>query len=475
MKARIAATARPFRLGSAQRGARPHDHEERMNPESKLIARVREVFGRILHGREAWALSDQAVVSATNFLTNVMLARFMGLREFGVFALAWMSVLFVNSIQYSLVISPMMSVGPKQEKQARPSYYGAVVFQELVLVCLCFVTVYVGVRLVGSHIRHTDVGYLAVPLAVSAFAYQLQDFFRRYFFVILQSRRALLNDALSYLTQLPILLALHWLHRLNSVTALWAMAGTSLVGIVVGWFWFEPFSLHWSRIRSIALQHWKIARWLTPSAVLQWTSGNLFIVAAPVYYGAAAAGVLKASQNLMAATHIWFQGLDNVVPPEAARRLHEGGVRRMLAYVRSVLFKWGGLTLAFALVMGSAPGFWLRLVYGPEMAHYGYVLRLFALFYVLLYVGSPLRAGLLALEFTAPVFWSYLAMTAFSISLAIPMAKWLQLSGVMIGLLGTQVIFQGIVATALLVRSRRALENEGGSQDHHRPFPAIAK
>jgi O-antigen/teichoic acid export membrane protein len=442
-----------------------------MNPESIPSGQVRGAWGRVLHGRETWALADQSVVSATNFLTNVILARFMGLREFGVFALAWMSVLFVNGIQYALVISPMMSVGPKQEKDARPAYYGAVLFQELVLVSASFVLVFAGLRLVGNHIRHTDVGYLALPLAVSAFAYQMQDFVRRYFFVTVQSRRALLDDILSYLTQLPILFVLHFAGRLNSVSALWAMAGTSLLGFIVGWFWIEPVSFHWPRIKSVSSQHWKIARWLTPSAILQWTSGNLFVLAAPVYYGATAAGVLKASQNLMGATHVWFQGLDNVVPAEAARRLHEGGVRRMLAYVRSVLFKWGGLTLAFALVMGAAPGFWLRLVYGPQMAQYGYVLRLYALLYVLIYVGAPLRAGLLALEFTAPVFWSYLAMTVFSISLAIPMARWLKLNGVMIGLLGTQVIFQGIVATALVVRSRRVEESE----DHRRSFPAVAR
>jgi O-antigen/teichoic acid export membrane protein len=442
-----------------------------MNPESKGNGRIREALGRLVHGREAWALADQSVISATNFLTNVILARFMGLREFGIFALAWMSVLFVNSIQFALVISPMMSVGPKQEKDARPSYYGAVLIQELALVSACFLLVYAGLRLAGDHFRHTDVRFLALPLAVSALAYQMQDFVRRYFFVVVQSRRALLNDALSYLTQLPILLVLHFTGRLSSVTALWALAGTSLLGFVVGWFRIEPLAFHWSRIKSVAQQHWKIARWLTPSAILQWTSGNLFVLAAPIYYGAAAAGVLKASQNLMGATHIWFQGLDNVVPAEAARRLHEGGVRRMLAYVWSVLFKWGGITLAFAIVMGSAPGLWLRLIYGPQMAQYGYVLRLYALLYVLIYISAPLRAGLLALEYTAPVFWSYLAMTVFSISLAIPMAKWLQLNGVMIGLLGTQVIFQGTLVTALIVRARRAQENE----DRRSRSPAIAQ
>lgn len=406
-------------------------------------------------GREAWALTDQAVVSGTNFLTNVMLARFMGLRGFGVFALAWMSVLFVNSLQTALIVAPMMSIGPKQEEKDRPAYFGAVVFQELLLVFFCFVLVFAALKTSSHFFRHENLQQLALPLAASAFAYQLQDFVRRYFFATRQSRRALADDALSYLTQLPILFLLHKAGRLNSETALWVMAGTSLVALVPACFWMEPLSFNGQWIKAIARRHWKFSRWLVGSSLLQWTSGNLFILAAPLYYGAAAAGVLKASQNLMGATHIWFQGLDNIVPVESARRLRNGGPHAMLAYIRSILIKWGGLTLLFALLMAAAPGFWLRMLYGPEMAQYGYVLRLYALLYVIIFVGSPMRAGLQALEYTVPIFWSYLAMTALAFAFAVPMAKWLGLSGSLLGLLGAQILFQSIVGGSLVLRTRR--------------------
>jgi hypothetical protein len=74
--------------------------------------------------------------------------------------------------------------------------------------------------------------------------------------------------------------------------------------------------------------------------------------------------------------------------------------------------------------------------------------------YVIMFLGVPFRAGLQALEFTVPIFWSYMAMSAFAFAFAFPMAKWLGLNGTMLGLVGTQILFQSIVGVALLLRSR---------------------
>jgi O-antigen/teichoic acid export membrane protein len=90
---------------------------------------LRRVIFRLSGVKELSALCDQALVSGANFATNVILARVLGIREYGVYALSWMAVLFVASLQWAFIVSPMMSVGPKQEKYDRPYYYGAVLFQ----------------------------------------------------------------------------------------------------------------------------------------------------------------------------------------------------------------------------------------------------------------------------------------------------------------------------------------------------------
>jgi hypothetical protein len=59
---------------------------------------LQRVLLRLSGGRELSALGDQALVSGANFATNVILARELGMRDFGVFSLTWMAVLFAASL-----------------------------------------------------------------------------------------------------------------------------------------------------------------------------------------------------------------------------------------------------------------------------------------------------------------------------------------------------------------------------------------
>ena len=420
-----------------------------------LLSRLRDGMVRMSGGREIFALTDQALVSGANFITNVILARALGLSKFGVFSLAWIAVLFVNSLQSAFIVSPMMSVGPKQEVHNRPIYYGAVLAQEIGFALCVAVTVWFTVGVLSIRFSRWDIHDLGLPLAFATVAYLLQDFIRRYFFSTRRTKLALICDSISYLTQLPIILFMAHQPHFSPATAFWVIGATSVVGFFVCLIWFEPIQFEFRSFRQVALRHWKISRWLAPSAFMQWSSGNLFGLVAPFYYGAAAAGILRASQNIVAVTHIWFLGLDNVVPAEAALQMHRGGVIACSKYICQIMWRWGTITIAFLAMIALRPSFWLRFVYGTSFSEYGHVLQLFAALYMMVFFGGPLRAGLQALEYTAPVFWSYLAMTIFSVTFAVPFAKNLGLVGAMLGMIATQVIFQGILGISFIVRIRR--------------------
>lgn len=430
---------------------------------------LRRAILRLSGGKELSALCDQALVSGANFATNVILARVLGIREYGIFALSWMAVLFVFSLQWAFIVLPMMSVGPKQEEHERPFYYGAVLFQEIAFAALSVAGMLLVLHFSSSHFPQWNIQGLGLPLSFAAFSYLLQDFIRRYFFSVGRSKFALLCDAISYLTQLPIILLLAHRSNFSSSMALWIIGATSLVSFLVGWIWFEPIKFRANDLRQVSIRHWKISRWLAPSAFMQWSSGNLFIVAAPIYYGAAAAAVLRASQNIVGVAHIWFLGLDNVVPAEAARRIHSQGLDAAFNYIKQIVFRWGLITLAFVSIVSLRPNFWLNLVYGPRYAGYGHILQLYALVYLMTFFAGPLRAGLQALEYTAPIFWSYSAMTIFSLAFAGPFTRWLGLTGAMLGMIANMFLFQCVVGIALVLKVRQMRQQLLSPQLQHSP------
>lgn len=415
----------------------------------------RESCRWITGGRTLAALFDQALVSGANLITNVLLARFFGIRDYGVFVLAWIAVLFANSIQYALIVIPMMSVGPKQEPENRPFYYGSVLVQEIVFAIVAALLMFVSVQGSTNYFPAWGVGILALPLSGATLAYLLQDFLRRYFFCIGQSKKALTIDIIGYVTQLPVLLWILQKHEATLAKVLWIIAATSFTGFVTCMPWYEPIAFDGLKFREICMRHWRISRWLAPTAFMQWGAGNLFLMAAPIYYGAAASAILRAAQNIVGVSHVWFLGLDNVIPAQAARLMRLEGTDGMLRYIKGMFLQWGGVTVFFATIIACFPSFWLKLCYGTKYSSNGSVLRLYALFYVFAFVSGPLRAALQALEYTAPIFWAYPAMIAFSAALAGPFALRLGLDGVLLGMCGVQLIFQGILGVAFLLRVRQ--------------------
>jgi O-antigen/teichoic acid export membrane protein len=408
--------------------------------------RVRGLFG----GRETWALADQALVSGTNFLTNIVLARMIGLDAFGAFSFAWMAVLFMNGYQNALIISPMMSIRPKVPQSERSQYLGALLVHEGIFAAVSSSILGLALLVAFSYLHRPLLKDVSLALSGATLCYLLQDFLRRYLFATARSGAAFFIDSISYLPQVPIIWFIARRTYLPTSGALWIVAATSAVGIIVGILVLEKFSFRYETIVSVAKQHWKLSRWLVPSATLNWTSNNLFLVAAPLYFGAVAAGVLRASQNIVGVAHIWFLGLDNVVPAEAARQLHESGLDASLAYIKRIIFTWGGLTLLFVATVSIAPNALLHLVYGAKYESYGHLLRLYGLLYGMVFFGFPLQAMLKAFEVTSPIFLAYAVMSGFSVLFAVPFVRWFGLDGVILGSIGTQLIFLSILITAVI-------------------------
>lgn len=402
------------------------------------------------YGHLNWALLDQALVSGANFLTGVLLVRLLGVDQYGVFVLLWMVVQFGMSIQNAMVVSPMQSITPKLNPDESVAYLSSTLTLQIGVIVLM-----AGMALLVSFLPAHWLpdwwsnGFLA-PLVTCMALFQLQDYLRRSFFVRQLARQAFYIDLIAYGGQLLLLVTL--LYAAPSFdNALWLIALSFAISIGIGSLLVErkPFAPV-KVVLSTTARHWISSRWLLGSAILQWLSGNYFLITAGVLLGPAALGAIRAAQNLLGVTHIAFQGLENIVPGRASRVLNSQGNPGLQRYVYKVLVALLVFTGITALFMASFAELIFNAVYGHLDNNSRTAMFWYVPIYMLVAACLPYRAGLRSIEKTRAIFIAYVLGTVFAISTANYLVSGYAVDGVMFGMLFVQIIMIAVLAVSFI-------------------------
>jgi O-antigen/teichoic acid export membrane protein len=291
--------------------------------------------------RNQWLFADQALVSGSNFLTSVLLARALGTRDFGVFSVCYVCLQYLNSIQLALIVPAMMSIGPQLEDQVEQNAFlrGMAGYQYLFSFGCAAAAAALAI-LAGPHLGKWSIPpRLLLPFLLAVVCFQLQDWYRRFCYAQDRGRTVFWNDAISYAGQLVVLVLL-WRARWISVNlAYFVIAGTSLVAFAAGFF-SDDLRATWQETRRAMGRSWEMGRRLLVASQSQWLGSQGIILVVAALGGLSAAGGIRAAVTLFGPVTALYQLIDNVVPMRAARayaRSGEPGMRRYLLRSGSAL------------------------------------------------------------------------------------------------------------------------------------------
>jgi O-antigen/teichoic acid export membrane protein len=409
-------------------------------------------FGRLVDRfRIPLVLADQGLVSVVNFVSSILLARFLGITDFGRFTLAWTVVLFANSLQHAATIQPMLSIGPKHAESEAPAYYSAVIVQQAVMAAIAFVTVLISTAASALAFPDWGIASLAIPLAVATLAGQTQEFFRRYLFVRRRTIAAAVNDGTRYLSQLMLLcvVANSSSGGLTVPIALWIIAAAATLATAHGVLCLEKLTWSTEVLWRTVTRHWHMAKWLFPSALMGWTTGQAFMIMAGAVLGAATVGMLRAAQAVVGVLHILLIGMENFAPIQASQVFHRLGSEALHHYLKRLTWQGGSVVLLLLLLINVNGTTITQLMYGTAYPE----LSLFVLGFSILYIGPLLNAVLqfwaLAIESTEVVFASLLVATTVTALTAYPFVAFGGVIGVFAGVFVVDFLRGGIMFTVL--------------------------
>jgi O-antigen/teichoic acid export membrane protein len=401
------------------------------------------------------ALLDQALVSGINFVTGVLAARILTPIEFGQYVLAFTVIFAVNTFQSALVVDPMLSIGAKKTSDVAVPYFSAILLHQGALSIALCTMMFVAYSVASFFFSTWGLEALIWPLVLTTTAFQWQEFMRRYFFARGRVLTATINDAVRYGTQIVgVIAVMRWATAPTSSDLLLVVAASGAISLGHAAIYFGP--VRWRRdiIGSSFREHWRYSAWLVPTSGLRAANSATLISAAGYFYGAGAAGVLRAAQNLVAFVHIFYMGLDSIGLAKAAQALSLHGTNALRNISLKLAIVGGGTIIIALAIVGLSAKWLLILFYGDRYQGIEYLVHLWALSYAVMFFNLPLGITLRALEVTKPLFIAEVLQSVFVIVAFYPLLKFLGPSGTVVG-----VLFQNLIVvvyfTSVLLKGFR--------------------
>lgn len=395
---------------------------------------------------ELWGIADQALASGVNFLTIVVLARALVPADFGYFVIAFTLLQSAGMLQAALVTRPHNVLGAIRRDREYAAYSTTAAAAQVALTTLLAIAAAAAAGIayaVGS--SHWQ---LILALVPALFAWQLQELGRRMLYTERRLRAAFVNDLLTYGTQAAALVCLWRLDLLTGTRALLTLAATFGAGaVLVAWQLRTTLS---GRLDASSLAaSWRFGKWLGVAEVGQWFSTHFYVYLAALVVGPVASAALKAGQTLLGPISVLLTFVTSYLPivlarERAATGSTAGTTRRALMTTLPLVVPYCLLVALFATPV-------LELVYGSDYGQYASVVRLFALYYVLLVFSTIAVASLSAREMTREIFTGQAAGAGLSLAIGWLLLRAYGPEGAVVGMLASWAL-----AMALFLRALRA-------------------
>jgi exopolysaccharide production protein ExoQ len=399
------------------------------------------LLGRLL-GRSIWGLGDQALISASNFLTTVVLARRLNPTDFGAFTLLYAAVFFMVSLQTTLVSRPHNVLGATRQGEEYRRYTTVTAVSQVCFTAM-FALVALTAALVAQHAAW-GVAPLLFPLALVIVAWQLQEFTRRVLYTEGRLRDAFANDLISYGGQATGIVALGYVGQLSGARAFSIIALTSAVAAAYG-FWQIRGSLIcrgvWDAVRADGFaENWRFGKWLFGAALAAWVAGQLYPILIGGFISIAEAGAFSAVFTLMGPARILLIAMDTALVPAGARAFAERGQAGLQSFVGRIFLLTAPIIAVYCIGVSLLASRILGAAYGDHYRPYGWLLALFALSYALDYLRHPISIALEARRASAPIFRAYLLSSIVVLTAGIAAVRFLGLLGAALGTIANSLI-----------------------------------
>ncbi|MBL3656781.1 lipopolysaccharide biosynthesis protein [Fulvivirga sediminis] len=392
------------------------------------------LINKILNNDKLIVVTNQVAVSGTTFLTNIIMVALCGVSVFGEFSAWQIALLLILAFQIATLSQPMQVFLGKKEGEEVNHYSASVQYLQLIFIVLLAIGFVAFNTLTGMFER--EVSYAFTFFASMQLS---QEHLRRYLIAKGKLRTALVSDLISSLGQL-LLLSLFWIKNISPslIELFLTIGGTTLPALIFSLLSERKVFLYRPELIKYVKEHWISARWLVPTALIQWGASNYLLAASAVIAGNAVLGVLRLAQTTMGVFNVAIQGLENYFLPYLSRLISKN-IDDALQFTFRMIRKIGLLT-APILILAAIFSSQILSFINHDYVAYSSLLRWCCLLYIIILSSFPVKLFIRVLGDSRHYFIGYaISMTASVICAQWFIEQW-NAVGVVMGWLLSQIL-----------------------------------
>jgi O-antigen/teichoic acid export membrane protein len=360
-------------------------------------------------------LLNQIINSGSSFLVSLFLVSFLGLEKFGLFTVLWIIFLLINTLQLSVIVSPMMTNSGLYASDLKAYYYGGAFVQQIFLT-LVFLILIKFFFFFGSLVSINNQIYaLQNVFLLIIFTSQIYQFFRRFFLNEKMYGVSIVIDIIINITLFSLLIYFFKTNELNLEKVFYSYFISFLVGTLLVIPYVKKFNFSFKSFADSTKVNFKISKWITLTSIMQWFSGNLWLINSGIILGSYVLGAIRACQTITNICNLLFQSFENFFPPKLTHIYKSEGSKSMNEYIKKINISGFILLSVFAVILSLGSKNILEFFYGPEVSQFYYLLIFLSILLPFTFISFFYRFGLRTLMNTRPIFLSYLFPSIFTV------------------------------------------------------------
>jgi O-antigen/teichoic acid export membrane protein len=411
-----------------------------------------------------YAVMDQVLISGTNFMISLILARAMVPAEYGFYIFAFTLMVLAVGLLNNAVTNPLNVLGAAIPLERKNTYiFNMFVMYLAVAGILCIAFLLTGFFLKWS--TNPANGSIIMTVGLILFFYLGHEFFRNALLTSLKVGQVFLIDTLAYGLRICVIgSSISVGLGLSCKQVIWVYGLTSLLAAFHGAY-LVRFSTNELLDVTMLKETWAYAKWTLADWVPFILSSQLNVYIVTFVLTSAATGVMGACSNLIAPLSIVLMGFMNFALPYYSRLYANQGeakLKRSLALLFGFLI--GGVIVYLILINLFATKI-LHLLFG-KFEQYNYLVMIISLGIFVNYLFKPAEVYLRVIRKPQYIFMARCLAAAVGAVCCYPLVKFMGLEGAAWNyMLAQSAMCLGLYGWKVIDSRKNRLNSEDFSED----------